>query len=125
MRNPHNAAWDVLNELGMLQTTNVTVVQDTPTRWLLTFEAIPESPIRSRLHVEVLEEDMVACVLDRLNVSCGTMTRMMNKLMKRLERPPRSSQPSPPPPSPVPLDPSLPDSDTDEPPAGDRRRRRR
>jgi hypothetical protein len=95
MRSPHNAAWDVMNELGMLQTVRETVEQDpeNPERWLITFESAPGSLIRSRLHVEVMEGP-VACVLERENVGYSALNRIMDKLMRRLERPPRASPPS-------------------------------
>ena len=98
MRSPHNAAWDVLNELGMLQTVRETVSQDpeNPRRWLVTFESVPGSLTHSRLHVEVMEGEphAYACVLDRRNVGYRMMTHMMDRLMRRLERPPRASPPS-------------------------------
>jgi hypothetical protein len=98
MRSPYNAVTDVVNELGMNQTVRETVEPDpqNPRRWLITFESVPGSLIRSRLHVEVMEGDphAFACVLDRLNVGYTAMNRIMDRLMRRLERPPRSSAPS-------------------------------
>jgi len=98
MRSPHNAASDVVNELGMLQTVRETVEPDplNPRRWLVTFESLPGSLIRSRLHVEVMQGDPhpFACVLDRQNVGYSAMNRIMDRLMRRLDRPPRSSPPS-------------------------------
>jgi hypothetical protein len=96
MRPPHTALWDVKNELGMLETVRDTLEQDpqNPGRWLLTFESTPGSLIHSRLHVEVMEGDPhpFACVLERKNVGYSAMTRIMDKLMRRLDRPPRSSR---------------------------------
>ena len=98
MRSPHNAASDVMNELGMYQVVRETVEQDiqNPGRWLITFESVPGSLYRSRLHVEVMENEgnPFACVLERQNVGYRPMARIMDKLMDRLERPPRSSRPS-------------------------------
>jgi hypothetical protein len=103
MRSPHNAVTDVMNELGMVQSVRETVIQDpeNPRRWLITFESVPGSLIRSRLHVEVLEGDphAFACVLDRQNVGYRAMNRIMDKLMRRLGRAPRASPPSGQPPS--------------------------
>jgi len=123
MRSPHNAVWDVKNELGMLETVRDTVEQDpqTPGRWLVTFESSPGSLIRSRLHVEVMEGDPhpFACVLDRVNVGYSTMTRIMEKLMSRLERAPRFARPLAQQPSGG-SPPSSPVQDRREPPADDR-----
>ena len=101
MRSPYNAVSDVMNELGMLQSVRETVRQDpqNPQRWLITFESIQDSP-HYRLDVEVMENDQhpYACVLNRFNVGYRSMTRIMDKLMDRLEepRPSRSSGQSPP-----------------------------
>jgi len=103
MRSPYNAVTDVMNELGMLHIVRETVELDpqNPRRWLITFESLPGSLIRSRLHVEVLEGDphAFACVLDRVNVGYSSMTRIMDRLMRRLERAPRSARPLGQPPS--------------------------
>ena len=97
MRNPHNATTDVVTELGMSGVVRDTVEQDpqNPRRWLVTFESMPGALIRSRLHVEVLDENPnpVACVLERQNVGYRAMNRIMDKLMNRLQRGPRSSLP--------------------------------
>lgn len=96
MRSPHNAASDVMNELNMYQRVRETVQSDpqNPGRWLVTFESVPGSLVHSRLHVEVMENEGTpyACVLERQNVGYRPMARIMDKLMDRLERPPRSSQ---------------------------------
>lgn len=96
MRNPHNAVYDVMNELGMLRSVRDTVTQDrdNPRRWLITFESIP-FPNGPRLHIEVIEGDPhpYACVLERRSCGYRSMTRIMDKLMDRLEAP-RASQPS-------------------------------
>lgn len=98
MRSPYNAVTDVMNELGMLQSVRDTVEQDpqNPDRWLITFESLPGCLIRSRLHVEVMqgEQHPFACVLERENVGYSALNRIMDKLMRRLERPPRASPPS-------------------------------
>ena len=98
MRSPHNAVSDVMNELGMNQLVRETVTEDPQSigRWLITFESVPGSLIHSRLHLEVMEGDPhpFACVLDRHNVGYRAMSRIMDRLMRRLERPPRASQPS-------------------------------
>ena len=122
MRSPVNAVSDLMNELGMYQSVRDTVVHDpeNPNRWLITLESVPGSLIRSRLHVEVIQGDPnpYACVLERHNVGYVRMTRIMDKLMRRLERPPRSSQPSELPPSGGSPSPSS-GSDTSGPPGGD------
>jgi hypothetical protein len=102
MRSPHNAVTDVMNELGMLQSVRETVIQDPENarRWLITFESIP-FPDGPFLHLEVIEGDPhpFACVLERRNCGYRSMTRIMDRLMRRLERPPRASPPSGQPPS--------------------------
>jgi hypothetical protein len=98
MRNPHNAASDVMNDLNMCQTVRETVTYDNenPGRWLVTFESVPGALVHSRLHIEIMENEGTpfACVLERQNVGYRPMTRIMDRLMDRLEDPPRSSQPS-------------------------------
>lgn len=88
-----------MNELGMLQTVRETVTPDPVTdgRWLVTFESVPGSLIHSRLHVEVMQGEVYpfACVLERQNVGYSALNRIMDKLMRRLERPPRAAPPSP------------------------------
>ena len=96
MRSPHNAVTDVMNELGMLHSVRDTVTQDpdNPRRWLVTFESVQTNPT-FRLDVEVMEGEphAYACVLNRFNVGYRSMTRIMDKLMDRLEAP-RVSRPS-------------------------------
>ena len=103
MRSPHNAASDVITELGMSGVVRDTVEQDpqNPNRWLVTFESMPGALLYSRLHVEVLEGNPypVACVLGRYNVGYRAMNRIMDKLMNRLQDPPISSLPWGPQPS--------------------------
>ena len=95
-RSPVAAVSDVMNELGMNRHIRETVKQDpeNPGRWLITFESYPPSLAHSRLHLEVMDGDPhpYACVLERVNVGYRPMTRIMNKLMDRLESAPRSSQ---------------------------------
>lgn len=95
MRSPINAAWDTLHELGMLNLLKETIEQDPqdPERWLITFESLPGVTPQSRLHVELFPGP-VAAVLDRQNVGRSVMNRIMDKLMDRLDRPPRASQSS-------------------------------
>jgi hypothetical protein len=92
MRSPYNAVTDVMNELGLLQTVRDTVTQDpqNPHRWLVTFESA-----QFRLDVEVIEGEpyAYACVLNRFNLGYRSMSRIMDKLMDRLEAP-RASQSS-------------------------------
>lgn len=99
MRSLYNAVWDVLNELNLLDTLQETVTADPDIRdrWIVTFETLPNSAnVDAFLQIEVLDEtpDCVICVLERRNVRRTTMERMMNKLMDRLDRSPRSSEPS-------------------------------
>lgn len=125
MRSPINATSDVMDELGMNQAVRETVEQDpqNPGRWLITFESVPGSLIRSRLHVEVMqgEDHPFACVLDRRNVGYSTMTRIMDRLMRRLERPRSSRLSVQSPPGGEPRTPS-PRPDRRDPPEGDRTR---
>ena len=60
----------------------------------ITFESIQDSP-SYRLDVEVIDDDPhpYACVLNRFNVGYRSMTRIMDKLMDRLEEP-RAYRPS-------------------------------
>lgn len=127
MRSPQNAVTDVMDELGMNQTVRETVEQDPESigRWLITFESVPGSLIHSRLHIEVMEGDPhpFACVLERQNVGYRPMSRIMDKLMRRLERP-RSSRPlEQSPPAGEPRTPS-PRRDRRDPPEDDMTRRR-
>jgi hypothetical protein len=96
MRSPYNAVADVMSELGMLQSVRETVTQDpeNPRRWLITFESIP-FPNGPRIHIEVIEGEPhpYACVLERRSCGYRSMTRIMDKLMDRLEAP-RASPPS-------------------------------
>jgi hypothetical protein len=129
MRSPHNAVSDVIAELGMDGTVRDTVELDpqTPGRWLITFESIPGSLIYSRLHIEVMEGNphAFACILERENVGYSAMTRIMDRLMRRLERAPRALQPSgQSPPGGEPRPPS-PGRDRRDPPEDDRPRNER
>ena len=98
MRNPHNAASDVMNDLKMYDVVRETVESDpqNPGRWLITFESVQGADRRFRLHVEVMENEgnPFACVLERVGLGYRPMSRLMNRLMDRLEDPPRSSRPS-------------------------------
>jgi hypothetical protein len=129
MRSPHNAASDVMNELGMNELVHETVTDDplTPGRWLITFESVPGSLIYSRLHIEVMEGNphAFACILERENVGYSAMNRIMDRLMRRLERAPRALQPSgQSPPGGEPRAPS-PARDRRDPPEDDRPRNER
>lgn len=103
MRSPYNAVYDTMNELGLLQTFHETITQDpeNPQRWLITIESCAATPTpHRRLDIEVIEGDPnpYACVLNRFAIGYRPMSRIMNKLMDRLEeaRPSRPSGQSPP-----------------------------
>lgn len=91
MRSPSIVAQEVMSELRMASTAQYSAVQDpeNPTRWLFTFESLPHSLIRSRLHIEVMQGETYpfACVLERQNVGYSALNRIMSKLMDRLEQP--------------------------------------
>ena len=97
MRSPSNVVQDVMSELRMTSTAQSSAIQDpeNPNRWLFTFESLPGSLVRSRLHIEVMQGEAYpfACVLERQNVGYSALNRIMNKLMDRLEEP-RAYQPS-------------------------------
>jgi hypothetical protein len=122
MRSPHNAASDVITELGMERIVRDTVEQDPqdPHRWLVTFESMPGALIHSRLHVEIMEGNPhpYGCVLERHNVGYRAMNRIMDKLLTRLQRGSRSSLPWGQPPSGGSPPPSPP-QDRRGPPEGD------
>ena len=85
-----------MNELGLHQTFHETVIQDpeNPRRWLITIESCAATPVpHRRIDIEVIEGDPnpYACVLNRFAIGYRPMTRIMNKLMDRLEAP-RPSQ---------------------------------
>lgn len=88
MRSPHNAASDVIAELGMASTCQDSVESDpaNPRRWVVTFESRPHTLIHSRLRVEVIHGNphAFACVLERRNVGYRAMNRIMDRLMDRL-----------------------------------------
>ena len=80
-------------------------------RWLVMFESMPGSLIESRLSVEILElpnNNIAGCVLEKFNVGRSRMNRIMDTLMDLLEMPPlipaHAAYPQPPqvaaPPSP-------------------------
>lgn len=122
MRSVHNAVSDVVVELGMTNVVRDFVEQDpqNPRRWLVTFESMPGALVHSRLHVEILETEgyPAACVLDRRNVGRRVMARIMNKLMDRLDTPPRLVRPLEPQPWGA-QPPSPPSRDRRGPPGGD------
>ena len=122
MRNPMNAAADVLRELRITtQVEEHTIVDDAiPGRWITVFTTVSSSNQDMWLEVEVLENNgtPAVCVLERRNCGMSLMSRMMTVFTVRLTDPPRSSQASgqqssaaPPPPSPSP--------GTSGPPGGD------
>lgn len=89
MRSPHNAASDVIRELGM---TNVReTVTHEEGRWVVRFESLTHSAF---LEIEVLENGAV-CVLRRFHCGRRAMYRILNKFTERLI----SSQSLPSPPS--------------------------
>ncbi len=97
MRSPSLVAQEVMSELRMTSSVHCTTLQDpeNPNRWLFTFESLPRSLTRSRLHIEVAQGETYpyACVLERENVGYSALNRIMTKLMDRLEAP-RAYQPS-------------------------------
>jgi hypothetical protein len=97
MRLPSLVAHEVMTELQMTSTAQHTAIQDpeNPNRWLFTFESLPNSLVRSRLHIEVMQGETYpfACVLERQNVGYSALNRIMSKLMDRLEEP-RAYRPS-------------------------------
>lgn len=93
MANVHNAVSDTADELGMTGRVQTSIEQDPQDqhRWLVTFESLPGSLIHSRLHVEILElpnNNVAGCVLEKHNVGRSRMNRIMDTLMDFLEMPP-------------------------------------
>ena len=98
MRNPKNAATDVLEELDLASNVQEFTEEDPAIggRWLVTFTS-QISDDTMRLEVEVLENGgtPAVCVLHRRNCPRSLMTRIMGRFTERLTNPP--APPSSPP----------------------------
>lgn len=108
MMNIHNAVSDTMDELGMTGRVESHVDQDpqNENRWLVTFQSPAGSLIHSKLHVEILQlgnDNVVGCVLERRNVGSSRMNRIMDTLMDFLDIPGlipvHAAYPQPPPPA--------------------------
>lgn len=98
MRNPHNAVSDTIAALGLTESVIdiVRIDPNNPRRWLIRIQSRENALIHSFLEIEVIEEDdgdAAVCVLRRYNVGRGTMTRIMNNLVRQLDDDARLEQP--------------------------------
>lgn len=108
MNNPHNAVTNTMDQLGMNNTVTSTISIDPEDehRWLIRFDSLPGSLIRSYIEIEVIEEEgdeePTVCVLQRHNVGFRAMNRLMDRLVENLmprleeplgQQPPRAGSP--------------------------------
>lgn len=89
MKHPANAVSDVMAALQMEGQVRETVqAAEEPGRWIIRFESLPGTLIRSCLEVEILENaphHPVGCVLRKVNVGRSVMERIMDELMDALD----------------------------------------
>jgi hypothetical protein len=120
MRSPYIVIPEVLEELNMTNIVRETIERDSG-RWVIKIESLPNALIRSYIVFEIMENDGTpfGCVLKRYNCGRSSMTRIMDRVMDKLdEEESISSQSLVPLPSEAPQ-PSSPSHDMNGPPGGD------